>query len=73
MTSDDANTNKNEKGDMPANVLDFKSAKQPHTFNRAESKIKAMRKAFKLSREDANPVPKKRNKKNKNKRNKKKR
>ena len=49
------------------NVLDFSSAKQPHAFNRAESKVDAMRKAFKLSREEAKPKPKKGKKKRKKK------
>jgi len=44
-------------------VVDFKSARQPHTLKRAESKTEAMRNAFKLSREEANPPPKKGKKK----------
>jgi hypothetical protein len=36
-------------------VVDFNSAKQPHTVNRAEDKVKAIRNAFKVSREEASP------------------
>jgi hypothetical protein len=53
------------------NVLDFDSIKQSHAFNRKESKkeskIDAIRNAFKLSREEANPKPKKGKKKRKKK------
>ena len=49
------------------NVLRFKSAKQPHVVSRAEGKIEAIRNAFKLSREEANPPSKKGKKKRKKK------
>jgi hypothetical protein len=48
-------------------VVEFNSAKQSHTFNRAEDKVEAMRKAFKLSREEANPKKAKNKKKSKKK------
>jgi hypothetical protein len=50
------------------NILDFDKAKQPHVFTRAESKVKAMRKAFQQSREEAKPKSRKKKKNKKKKR-----
>jgi hypothetical protein len=46
------------------NILDFDKAKQPHVLTRAEGKVKAMRKAFKQAREEANPKSRRKKKRN---------
>ncbi len=37
------------------NILNFDKAKRPHVSTRAESKVDAIRKAFRQAREEAKP------------------